>query len=169
MGENGPKSKPARLRGGADNAQRACSPRPPVGMIGRTTRWARRKGASGMAKPKLQNWQETKDGAVFVFEGSDANAVADAVNMLLAGEGYSLESGTPLSGEYGKGSKVARALLGAFVKRYKFSVQINPQGDTTMLSFSRAMSGFSGGVIGMGKLKEEQRRLLGKIHATFSQ
>ena len=122
-----------------------------------------------MDKPKLQNWQETKDGAVFVFERGDANAVADAVNMLLAGEGYSMESGTPLSGDYGKGSKTARALLGALIKRYWFSVQINPQGDSTMLSFSRAMSGFSGGAIGMSKIKEEQRLLIGKVHATFSQ
>jgi len=90
----------------------------------------------------------------------DANELADKVYMMFVSQGYKLEEGTKLRGVYGNGSAVARALVGGFVKRNKFSVNIVQNANNGLnIIFDKAMSGFSGGVIGMSKMDKEFSRL----------
>ena len=94
-------------------------------------------------------------GVRYTFEGADANAVVAAVGEYFARRGYSLEEGTPVNGMYGKGSATGRALLGAFVTRFKFKVAVYSGEGVAVLDFSKAMSGAAGGAIGAAKMTKE--------------
>ena len=91
----------------------------------------------------------------YTFGGADANAVVAAVGEYFARRGYSLEEGTPVNGMYGKGSATGRALLGAFVTRFKFKVAVYSGEGVAVLDFSKGMSGAAGGAIGAAKLTKE--------------
>lgn len=79
-------------------------------------------------------------------------------------EGYKLEAGLPTSGVYGKGSTFWRILFGAFVKRYKFAVQIKEVAEGQMqLLLTKEMSGISGGIWGLNQMKTEHKRLANEL------
>ncbi len=112
----------------------------------------------------LKSFSETEGGANYVVSEGDATKVGQAVGLLFGGEGYSLEEGTATSGVYGKGSKVGRALLGAFVRRYKFRVTIAPQAPGSLVTLQKAMSGWGGGAIAAAGMKSELRRMITLLH-----
>lgn len=94
-----------------------------------------------------------------VIYHSNVMDVADRVASYFAKEGYRLESGTATDGHYGIGNNFLRILFGAFVKRYKFHVQISAEGDKSRLSIDKGMSGAMGGAIGYSKMKKELTRI----------
>ncbi|MCB0457051.1 MAG: hypothetical protein R2776_08580 [Flavobacteriaceae bacterium] len=103
---------------------------------------------------------ERKDGNGFTFTVSIAqNELKQKVHDVLILEGYTLKEGTSGAGIYEKGNRVARLLLGAFVKYYKFEIQALEDGGTTHLSLVKKTSGMSGGAIGVGQVKNEINRL----------
>ncbi len=104
--------------------------------------------------------EKTKDSAAFLFKNITPVALSEALRAYLFRENYKLEEGTALQGVYGTGSAVARALIGGFVKRNKFRVDITPQQELTRLEFSKGMSGAMGGVIGYQKMSKEFDRLV---------
>lgn len=110
-------------------------------------------------KHKLVSFEETEKGAIYSFTGTDENSLAEDVNSFFIAEEYKLESGTILSGDYGKGSHTLRLIAGVLVKRFKFYVNIYSEQDKTILEFSKAMSGFSGGVLRVSELSKEFERL----------
>jgi len=85
------------------------------------------------------------------------------------GEGYRLESGTRVDGVFGKGSDVLRALLGGFVKRYKFRVEIEAQQLSVRLTLSKAMSGWLGGAMGASQMKRETTRVVEALERHLGQ
>lgn len=89
----------------------------------------------------------------------DPPTVADRVAEFFQTEGYRLEKGTPQNGYYGKGNWILRILLGAFIKRYRFSVQILTAGEACRVTIDKGMSGVSGGVIGYSAMKKELARV----------
>lgn len=103
---------------------------------------------------KFINRSENDHGISLSFEGSAAE-LASAAGDFFASRKYKLKSGSPESGVYERGNYVLRLLFGAFVAYYKFNVSINSSAGTSTLLLSKAHSGFSGGVIGMAKLKKE--------------
>lgn len=103
----------------------------------------------------------TKDKAIFSFEGTTEEAIASKVNNLFTKDGYTLEEGTQLKGKYGKGSKVMRILLGAFVKRFAWEVTISTQGGLTTATLYKETKGYAGGAIGVNQVNKEFKRLVG--------
>jgi hypothetical protein len=108
---------------------------------------------------KRVSFEETEKGAFYSFTGIDENNLASRINSILIAEGYKLESGTILSGDYGKGSHTLRLIGGVLVKRFKFYVNITSEQEKTVLEFSKAMSGFSGGILRVSEMTKEFERL----------
>jgi len=91
--------------------------------------------------------------------------VSESVFNMFTQEGYKLEEGTKLDGVYGTGSAAGRVFGGGFVKRYKFSIKIfQSQDGGTLIHFDKAMSGMSGGLIGVGKMNAENDRIYALLY-----
>lgn len=112
---------------------------------------------------KLSNYQETEQGAVLYFIDSSSNEIAEKVKNMFISEGYKLESGTLKNAIYGIGNATLRILFGAFVKRYKFNIDISDRNELVCVEFKKGMSGLSGGLIGMSKLKNETSRVIERL------
>lgn len=102
----------------------------------------------------------TKDKAIFSFEGTTEEAIASKVHELFTKDGYTLEEGSQLKGKYGKGSKIMRILLGAFVKRFAWEVTISTQGGLTTAALYKETKGYAGGAIGVNQVNKEFKRLV---------
>ena len=107
----------------------------------------------------------TKDKAIFSFEGTSEDAIASKGNNLFTKDEYALEEGTQLKGMYGKGSKIMRILLGAFVKRFTWEVTIFNQGGLTTATLYKETKGYAGGAIGVNQVNKEFNRLVGAWEA----
>ncbi len=103
--------------------------------------------------------QLRKEGASFGLQGTTADDVAARVAAFFQQAGYKLESGTPTNGVFGTGSDTMRFLFGAFVRRYKFNVQIGAQDQMVRVELIKAMSGAMGGVIGYAAMNKETKRV----------
>jgi hypothetical protein len=114
----------------------------------------------------LKSFEKTRDGANFLLE-TDINTIANYVNEFFKAEGYELKEGNALSGGYLKGSLAGRIMLGGFAERFKFNVNITDKNGMVYLVLSKGMSGFSGGLIGVGKMNNEIDRLRMKLYNSF--
>lgn len=95
----------------------------------------------------------------FWYTGTDLQTLSDAVQAMFLSEGFKLEKGTISDGIYGKGSAGMRVLLGGFVERNKFSIQIREEKPLVCVRFSPDMTGLSGGVWGKSQLEKEFQRV----------
>jgi hypothetical protein len=105
---------------------------------------------------------ELNDGATVLhnFSGISAEDLAGQVNRKLVASGYSILQGNPNDAIYEKGNRVMRVLFGAFVKYFKFGVRIEDAGDGNLkVRVHKLTSGMSGGLIGMGQVKTELKRI----------
>jgi len=94
------------------------------------------------------------------YSGTDINTLAVNIDSILSKEGYKLLNGIKGNGEYEKGNRVMRILFGAFVKYYKYSIRLKVIDEQNIELFcAKASSGMSGGLIGMGQVKKELKRL----------
>ena len=109
----------------------------------------------GPAKPQSSG----TGGHKFLYEGTNQNQLADKVYYLFQSEGYQLIEGTKFKGQYGKGSFALRIIAGGFTTYNKFSIHITEEKPLTKLEFNTAMSGMSGGVIGVVRLNNEYNRI----------
>jgi len=96
-----------------------------------------------------------KHQATYHFKGMDKDALADKVQQYLLGKGYKLEEGTKFSGKYGKGSKIGRILLGAFIKRFCWEIRVEQSGQKARLMLIKDAKGYVGGVIGVNQVNNE--------------
>ena len=112
-----------------------------------------------MGAPKLADVVATDDLLQLTFSDCDEVTVGEVVGKWMVREGYRLEVGHPLEATYGIGNDVMRILFGAFVKRFKFQVSIGQAGNVVDVRMTKAMTGWSGGVIGLMKMKSEFKRL----------
>jgi hypothetical protein len=122
-----------------------------------------------MTQARLTDSHIDDQGATFQFDDASREELADEIKKFFAKRGYRLEGGEPLDGMWGTGSPVMRALLGGFVKRFKFKVVATGTGDHLTLSLTKGMSGALGGVMGYMKMKKEVAELAAamKLHFTF--
>ena len=120
-----------------------------------------------MADDQVQviSFTPTEKGVDLVL-ASDVNAAAALIEQFFVTNGFSLESGTSSAGVYGKGNKVARALIGGFVKREKYEVSIVPQEGSVAVRVASAMSGWSGSAVGRAREKKG-RALIAEQLRTF--
>lgn len=84
---------------------------------------------------------------------------ANAIAHFFVQQRYRLEAGTASDAVYGIGNDYLRILFGAFVKRYKFKIQVIPEGTGSRVYVTKGMSGAMGGAIGYSKMKKEHKRI----------
>lgn len=101
----------------------------------------------------VQNVYYNDTGATIDFVGISTSEAANIIASFFSQMGFKVESGTPMQGIYGKGSAVARVAVGGFVTREKYSVQVQQFDVVVRVGLLSAMSGFSGGFIGMSREK----------------
>ena len=115
----------------------------------------------------LKSFEKNSDGANYLFE-TDINTLANYVHEFFKAEGYELQEGNVLNGGYLKGSLANRVMFGGFAQRFKFNVSISDKDGMAYLVLSKGMSGFSGGLIGVGKMNNETDRLRMKLYNVFA-
>ncbi len=108
---------------------------------------------------QLQVVDFAKDRVIYNASGGSREELDNKLNLFFTSEGYKLKSATPDLKTYEKGNRVARVLLGAFVKYHKQSVGIQQDGDKFSVMLHRDSTGMSGGLIGMNQVKKEFTRL----------
>ena len=111
-----------------------------------------------MALKFIERIENNSGNIVLVFEGGSKELEQNVNNFFLARK-YKLKSGENNNAVYEKGNYVMRILFGAFVAYYKFSVIIKQEENRLMLHLLKAHSGFSGGAIGVAKLKKEYHKI----------
>ncbi len=116
-----------------------------------------------LLKPQLVTHKTWGYGYLFQFPNTKQDAVAHTIASFFEREGYHLEEGNSMSGIYGVGSAGKRLLAGAFSKRYRFKFIIHEKEGLTLFEIYKAMSGFSGGVLGIRALDKEWERILAEV------
>jgi hypothetical protein len=109
----------------------------------------------------IKNIQTTEDFFRLQYQGIDINNLALNVDSLFLKEGYKRTAGINGNGDYEKGSRVMRLLFGALAKYFKFTTRLKIIEDQSIeLMVVKSSSGISGGLIGIGQVKNELNRLL---------
>jgi len=106
-----------------------------------------------------QTQQKAGGGFKFLYSNTSQNQLALKVYDLFQREGYQLIEGTKFKGQYGKGSFALRIAVGGFAEYNKFYIQITDENPLTRLDFNTAMTGMSGGFIGVARLNNEYNRI----------
>lgn len=120
--------------------------------------------SAGAAAP-TQDVVIEKNQAVYHFNGIDKEALADKVGEYLTGKGYRLEEGTKFMGKYGKGSKIGRILLGAFIKRFCWEIRVEQVDNVSRLVLIKDAKGVAGGIIGVNQVNNEYKTLTESLKA----
>jgi hypothetical protein len=115
--------------------------------------------------PKLTAFQPTKKGAEIGFLDTGVDQAASILAMFFNGEGFTLESGTPIFGEYGQGSAGGRFVGGGLVKRRKYRVAVSSTGQGVQVSLESMMSGWSGSAVGAIREQQGRKELLAHLQA----
>lgn len=105
----------------------------------------------------------TGNSGVFRFSKLTKDELATKVETFLKKKGYKIEEGTPFNAKYGKGSRVGRILLGAFIKRFAWQVTVEADGGFSKLTFFKEASGMVGGIIGVSQVKSEFQSIIGSL------
>lgn len=112
--------------------------------------------------PFIVNSFLTDKGATVSFSGFSSTDVANIMQDFFISCGFHLESGTPTQGTYTKGNSGGRAILGGFVERMKYSVQVWTDQNNVHAKTESTMSGISGSVLGVvreRKGRDEMKKL----------
>ncbi|MFT5818984.1 MAG: hypothetical protein ACI8ZM_000206 [Crocinitomix sp.] len=104
-----------------------------------------------------------KSKGVFRFSKLTKDELAIKVETFLKKKGYKIEEGTMFDAKYGKGSRVGRILLGAFIKRFAWKVTVESDGNFSKLTFYKEASGMVGGVIGVSQVNKEFNAIIGSL------
>ncbi|HEY3359162.1 MAG TPA: hypothetical protein VGQ83_38285 [Polyangia bacterium] len=124
-----------------------------------------------MAYCRMVSSQPLPDGAFSLcFYQVDPHVLAQDVAVFFAQLQYKFEGGTPMRSSWGVGDDTARVLFGAFVKRYQFTISIDPQPGSpyVWLRLAKGISGAAGGLIGYSQMNTETQRVIGLIQHFFS-
>jgi len=124
-----------------------------------------------MAYCRMMSSNPLPDGAfAFCFYQVDPNVLAQDVSVFFNQLQYKFEGGTPMRSTWGQGDDTMRVLFGAFVKRYQFSVAIDPQPGSpyVWLRLSKGITGAMGGVIGYSQMNTEFQRVTVAMQRFFS-
>jgi hypothetical protein len=106
-----------------------------------------------------------KKGFIHFFSEISLEDLSNQVHNCFISNGYKLKDGTSGNGIYEKGSRIARLLLGAFYKYFKWKILTERDGLEILVKVERKSSGMSGGLIGMNQVKKETKNLFNKLMA----
>ena len=100
------------------------------------------------------------------FTECAAEEIRMVLDAFLREDGLTLDGGAPADGMYVSGSALGRIAGGGFVNRRKYHVTVTSMGDGVVhASIVSAMSGVSGGGLGVMKERKQRRRLVEKLQA----
>ncbi|MCD4774703.1 MAG: hypothetical protein K8S15_01465 [Candidatus Aegiribacteria sp.] len=116
---------------------------------------------------KLITFAYLRSGIKATIAGISIDEIAHNIANIFLQEGYRLESGSPVNGVYSTGNSVCRILFGGFAKRYKFTINIYQNGPSTSLTISSGMTGMSGGLLGVSRMKKETDRIMNLFECTL--
>lgn len=115
----------------------------------------------------MKNYARTenssKEGFTHIYSDISTDELADKVHDWFTSNGYKLKNGEAGNGTYEKGSRVARLLLGAFYKYFKWQVNTGQSNSEPSIRVSKESSGMSGGVIGMNQVKKELENVANRL------
>ena len=101
-----------------------------------------------------------KDSVVYNITGCTKEELDNKLNLFFTSESFSRKSDTGTEKIYTRGNKIARILLGVFVKYFKVAVSVKSDGQLFSVRFHRDMNLFlSGGLIGIVSSRKEFARL----------
>jgi hypothetical protein len=107
----------------------------------------------------MKNYARTensnKNGFTHYYSDISSSDLSESAHDWFISNGYKLKDGDGGNGTYEKGSRVARLLLGAFYKYFKWQVHTEQSGSDSSIEVAKESSGMSGGVIGMNQVKKE--------------
>jgi hypothetical protein len=109
----------------------------------------------------------TDKGVDLLLAGCTADEAAQEMNTFLLGVGFSLSRGSLREGVYELGDAAGRLFVGAFVKRAKFTVRVQPTDRGVSVSVVSGMSGVSGGAIGVVREGKQRKQLAADLRAHF--
>jgi hypothetical protein len=122
-----------------------------------------------MLSGKVESFENDDKGATWVLNKTTVDQLSTEVQMIMTEDKYKLEKGTVNDAVYGRGNAVLRLILGGFITRFKFNVNITESEGKVMLKLAKGMSGAAGGVMGANKMKKETARLIDKIKAACNE
>ncbi|MFN8714858.1 MAG: hypothetical protein ACK5Z2_18570 [Bacteroidota bacterium] len=94
------------------------------------------------------------------YSGIGYDELSSRVHSQFQSAGYKVLQVYQGGAQYEKGNYTMRILFGAFVKYFKFAVQVTDGGNGLLnVSVVRQTSGMSGGLIGVNQVKKEMQRL----------
>ena len=120
-------------------------------------------------QPHLSQFIATDKGANLTFVGYSANDAGNILRDFFMFAGFTMESGTPISGLYTTGSAGGRVLLGGFSNRKKYSVSVWADATQTYVQVESVMSGASGGVLGAVRERTGRDEIKGQLHMFVQQ
>lgn len=115
-------------------------------------------------QPHLSQFLATDKGANLTFVGYSVNDVGNILRDFFMFAGFTMESGTPISGMYTTGSAGSRALLGGLANRKKYSVNVWADESQTYAKVESTMSGASGSVLGVVRERKGRDEIKGQLH-----
>jgi hypothetical protein len=108
----------------------------------------------------IKNESTSKENFIHVYSGISKDELDKKIDKQLLSSGYRMTDGKLGNATYVKGNRTLRILFGAFVKYFKFIVvSTSNNSDEVKVEVKRATSGMSGGLIGVGQVKNELKRL----------
>jgi hypothetical protein len=122
-----------------------------------------------MLSGNLESFESNDKGATWVLNKTTVDQLSTEVQMIMTEDKYKLEKGSLQDAVYGRGNAVLRVLLGGFITRFKFNVNVTESEGKVVLKLAKGMSGAAGGVIGANKMKKETTRLIDKIKSACNE
>lgn len=110
----------------------------------------------------------TKEKGIFRFSKLNEEELTQKVQSFLSKKGYNLEEGQANNGKYGKGSRIGRILLGAFIKRFAWRVTVHQNGNLAELTFFKEAKGYVGGAIGVAQVNKEFNSIIDSLKTFHS-
>ena len=120
-------------------------------------------------QPHLSQFIATDKGVNLTFVGYSANAAGNILRDFFMSAGFTMETGTPLSGLYTTGSAGGRVLLGGLSDRKKYSVSVWADATQTYVKVESVMSGASGSVFGVVRERKGRDEIKGQLHMFMQQ
>jgi hypothetical protein len=109
----------------------------------------------------------TDKGVDLLLGDCTADEAAQGVHTFFLGIGFRLSRGSLREGVYELGDAAGRLFVGAFVKRAKCNVRVQPTDRGISVSVVSGMSGVSGGAIGVVREGKQRKQLIADLEAYF--
>jgi hypothetical protein len=109
----------------------------------------------------------TGKGVDLLLGDCTADEAAQALSSFFLGIGFAHSRGSLREGVYELGDAAGRLFAGAFIKRAKFNVRVQPTDRGIGVSVISGMSGVTGGAIGAMREGKQRKQLAADLRAYF--